>query len=115
MRPATVNLIRGSVVKRGVATLFVVKVNPATQAVVEFGTAVKRMQVEVVMFDGPPKPLDEDVVLASAAAVHADADVLVFEKLGKGRAGKLGALIGVEDLRPSVAPEGFLERLYTEI
>ena len=115
MRPAIVNLIRGPSVKRRMPTLFVVEANPVVQAVVEFGAAVKCMQVEVVMFDRPPEPLDEDVVLTSAAAVHANRDVVVFEKLGKGRAGKLGALIGVEDLRPPVAPEGFLERLYTEI
>jgi len=115
MRPATVNLIRGSVVKRRMPTLFVVETNPVAQAVVKLGAAVKRMQVEVVMFDRPPESLDEDVILASAAAVHADVDTVVFENLGERGTGKLRALIGVEDLRPSIAVQGFLERLYTEI
>ena len=67
------------------------------------------------MFEGPPQPLDEDVVLASAAAVHADADAVVFENLGEAGAGKLRPLIGVEDLWLAVAAEGLLERLHTEI
>jgi len=41
MRLSVVNLIRGSVVKRRVSTFFVVKANPAAQALVEFGTAEK--------------------------------------------------------------------------
>jgi hypothetical protein len=40
---------------------------------------------------------------------------VIFENLGESGAGKLGALIGVEDLRPPIAAEGFLECLHTEI
>ena len=73
------------------------------------------MQIQVVIFDGPPQLLEEDIVLASAAAVHADADGVVFENSGEAGAGKLGALIGVEDLRLAIAAEGFLKGLHTEI
>jgi len=67
------------------------------------------------MFDGPPQPLDEDVVLASTAAVHADGDFVVFNNLGKSVAGKLGSLIGVEDFRLAVTLDGLLEGLSTEV
>ena len=73
------------------------------------------MQVQVVMFEGPPQPLDKDVVLASAAAVHADVDVVALENLGEAGAGKLGALVGVEDLWLAVVGKGLLEGLHTEI
>ena len=77
--------------------LIVVKSYPLLQAVTQLGAGAERMQVKVVVFDGPPKPFNEDVVLASAAAVHADVDFVVFENLGEAVAGKLGTLIGVED------------------
>ena len=40
---------------------------------------------------------------------------MVFENLGETGAGKMGALIGVEDVRLAIAAEGFLEGLHTEI
>ena len=81
----------------------VVKSYPLLQAVTQLGAAAERMQVKVMVFDGPPQPFNEDVVLASAAAVHADSDFVVFENLGEAVAGKLGALIRVEDFGLAVA------------
>jgi hypothetical protein len=48
------------------------------------------------------QPFDKHVVPPGALPVHADRDVILDEHAGKGRARKLAALIGVEDLRPSV-------------
>ena len=115
MRQAVVNLIRGAVVKRGVAAFVVVKAYPFLQAVTQLGAGTERMQVKVVVFDGPPKPFNEDVVLASAAAVHADGDFVVFENLGEAVAGKLGSLIGVEDFRLAVTLQGLLKGLVAEV
>ena len=67
------------------------------------------------MFESPPQPLDEDVVLAAAAAVHADADAMLFENVGEADAGKLSSLVGVEDFWLAIAAEGFLKGLHTEI
>ncbi|MEJ5358589.1 MAG: hypothetical protein WHT06_07920 [Desulfobacterales bacterium] len=72
--------------------LVVVVAYPFFQAVTQLGTAVERMQVKVVVFDGPPQPLDEDTILAAAATVHADGDIVVFENLGEAGAGKLSPL-----------------------
>ena len=73
------------------------------------------MQVKVIVFDGPPQPFNEDVVLASAAAVQADSDFVVFENLGEPVAGKLGALIRVEDFGLAVEFQCLLEGLIAEI
>jgi hypothetical protein len=93
----------------------VVEADPFLQAVAQLGAAAERMQVKVMVFDGPPQPFNEDVALASAAAVHADSDCVVFENLGEPVAGKLGALICVEDLRFAVELQSLLGGLIAEI
>ena len=51
------------------------------------------------MFDAPPKPLHEDVVIGSATTAHADGNGLTFEYARKVIAGELAALFAVEHLR----------------
>jgi hypothetical protein len=112
---SVVNLIWGPALKRGVAALMVVEASPLGEFLAQVGTAVERMQVKVMVIDGLPRPFNEDVVLVSAAAVHADVDSLVLEDLGETGAGKLVSLIGVEDLRLGVAAYGLLQGLIAEI
>ena len=45
--------------------------------------------------EGSPQPLDEDVVHPATTAVHRDAGAGVLQRVGKGEAGELRALIGV--------------------
>jgi hypothetical protein len=35
------------------------------------------MEINVLVFEGLPPPLDEDVVLAAAPTVHADGDLVI--------------------------------------
>jgi hypothetical protein len=45
----------------------------------------------------PPQALDEDVVMAAPASVHADRDPMIRQHLGELIAGELRALISIED------------------
>src|SRR5215218_7193395 len=54
-------------------------------------------QVDLLVFDRPPQPLNKDIVAPRAAAIHADRDGIVRQQAGERGAGELTALIGVED------------------
>ena len=71
----------------------------------------KVVQIDSLVFEGAPQPLDEDVVHAPAPAVHRDMDTGRPQAAGEGEAGELAALIGIEDLRLAVAGQRLLERL----
>ena len=76
------------------------------------GEAVGQVvQVDRLVLERTPQALDEDVVHASTPAVHGDGDASVFEGGGEVQAGELAALVGIEDLRPAVALQGFGESL----
>ena len=75
MREIVIDLIRGQIVKRLVKPIPVVKIEPITESVTEFGPGVKRVKVEVVVLECPPQPLYENIVLASLSAWMAEDDV----------------------------------------
>src|SRR4029077_13271794 len=58
------------------------------------------LEIDVLMLERPPQPLDEDVVHPTTAAIHGDLDPCARQRAGEGRTGELAALVGVEDLRP---------------
>ncbi len=58
-----------------------------------------RVEIDVLVFDAPPKPLDNHVVEPAAFAIHADGNPQ-FPKLADPVGGcELAALVSVEDLR----------------
>ena len=71
-------------------------------------------QVDLLVFDRPPQPLNKDIVAPRAAAIHADRDGIVQQQAGERGAGELTALIGVEDLRPAAPGQRLLDRLKAE-
>ena len=83
-------------------TLPVVELEIARQLLACFGDALIRMQIDVLVLDATPQPLDEDVIDPTALAVHADLDAVVGQHLGEVGAGELAALVGIEDLRRTV-------------
>src|SRR5882757_10304803 len=71
-------------------------------------------QIDLLVFDALPQPLNEYVVSPSSFAIHADGDAVVGENAGKVRTGKLRALVGVEDFRPAMTRESILQCLDAE-
>jgi len=90
-----------------VRPLAVVKLKPAHQTAAQLASAVKHMQVKIVVFDGPPQPFDNNIVHGPTPAVHAEGDTGRFKGVGKFGAGKLGALISVKDLRWPITLQRF--------
>ena len=72
--------------------LFVIKIKPLTQAVPKFGSTAKRVKVYVVVFERPPQPLYENIVLTPSSSIHANGDAVALKQICKGLAGKLSAL-----------------------
>ena len=71
------------------------------------------IQVNVVVFDVAPEPLDVDVVGGPSASVHADSEFRIIwtfadQRLDEHLAGELASMVGVEYLRASVPQECLL-------
>jgi hypothetical protein len=49
-------------------------------------------QVDLLVLDRPPEPIDEHVVAPCALAVHANGDLVLLQQIGEGDAGELAAL-----------------------
>jgi hypothetical protein len=74
----------------------------------------RRAQVDPFVLHGPPQALDEDIVVAAPASIHADLDHVIPQHLSELVAGELRALIGIEDPRFAEPGEGFPQRLDAE-
>ncbi len=72
------------------------------------------VQIDLLVFDGPPQTLDKDVVAPCAVDVHGDGDLGVLQHLDEVEAGELAALVGVEDVGLAVAGQRFLDGLDAE-
>src|SRR5271165_4507835 len=60
-------------------------------------------QIDVLVFQRAPDAFDEHVVHPASASVHRNANAGFDQHAGEGFAGELAALVGVEDLRPSLS------------
>ena len=57
------------------------------------------VQIDFLVLNGSPQPLDKNIVEYSTPAIHADADAMLFQAASKPPAGKLAALIRIENSR----------------
>jgi hypothetical protein len=73
------------------------------------GHRVVGVQVDFLILEGAPEPLDEDVVPPAPETIHADLDAVIEEQTRERGTGELRALVGVEDLRSAVARDGLLD------
>src|SRR6266446_2238110 len=88
-RKIEVGLIRGAVVKTRMRSSPVVKVEIPTNRASCLADCFVGSQIDLLVFDALPQPLNEYVVSPSSFAIHADGDAVVGENAGKGRTGKL--------------------------
>lgn len=82
-----------------------------------FSHALVALDVDVLVLECLPEPLDVDIVKRSALAVHGEfrRAAILLEQTRKLVRSILTALVGVEHLRPSVLAHGFLQDFDAEI
>src|SRR3954452_25529624 len=102
-QPGGVGSIRRLPVKARVRSAGIVEAEIPADRGAGLGDRVVSSEVDLLVLDRSPEPLDEDVVAPGTLAVHADGDAVPGQHAREGLAGELAALIGVEDLRPAVA------------
>src|SRR6516165_10516699 len=110
-----VDLARRAVAEALMLPFLVVEAQPSADPGLRFGDAGIGMQVDLLVFQAAPQPLDEDVVHAAPLAIHADRDTAMLEHSSELSASKLAALIGVEDLGLTIAGQRFLQSLDAEV
>jgi len=96
-------LIGGLVVQTRMRPVGVVEINPALETLPDLAAGFKSVQVNALVFQGAPEPLDHDVVHPAPFAIHRNADIgVLLEGGNEFVTGELAALIGVEDLRLTI-------------
>src|SRR6202163_2976798 len=109
-----VGLIRRAAVRARMWAAAIIKVEITADRNACFADAFVGPQIDLLVFDASPQPLDEHIIPPGPFAVHADGDAVAGEHGGEGRTGELRALVGVEDLRPAVTRQGVLQGLDAE-
>src|SRR5438132_500818 len=84
------------------------------KAALLFDAVGRRTQIDPFVLHGPPQALDEDVIVATPAPVHADLDPVIPQRLRELVAGELRALVGIEDTGLAEPGERLAERLDAE-
>src|SRR5260370_39484322 len=92
----------------------IIPVKKRAKAALLFDAVGGGAQVDPFVLHGPPQALDEDVVVAAPAAIHADLDPAIAQHRGELVAGELRALIGIEDAGLAEPGEGLAQRLDTK-
>ncbi len=95
-------------------TLGVAEADPLADDTLGVEAIGEFVQMDRLVFERAPQPLDEDVVHAAAAAVHGDCHFGILEPAGEVEAGELAALVGIEDLRPAAGVARLIQGLDAE-
>ena len=96
-------------------TAQIIPVEEFAKAALLFDAVGRWAQIDPFVLHGPPQALDEDVVVATPAPVHADRDPVIPQRLGELTAGELRALIGIEDVGLAEPGERLAQRLDTKL
>jgi hypothetical protein len=98
-----------------VLALLIVKAKPGTDAGLGLGDRRIGVEVNFLVFEAAPQPLDEDVVHAAALAVHADHDAVVLQGAGEIVAGEVATLVRVENFGLAVLCQRLLQSLDAKV
>src|SRR5580700_7849078 len=113
-RLAEVSLVRCSPAERLMRTSQIIPVKELAKAALLFDSIGRWAQVDPFVLHGPLQALDEDVVMAAPASIHADLDPMIPQHLGKLMTGELRALISIEDAGLAEPGNGLAQRLDAE-
>src|SRR6266700_2359838 len=92
-----VGFLRRPRVKARMRALAIVELQISSERSAFRADALVGSQVDLLIFDRPPKPLDENVVTPGAEAIHTDRDPIVQQQTGESSAGELATLVGIEN------------------
>src|SRR6516164_2133543 len=98
-----VHISTGPVAEALVLALLIVEIEPGANTGLGLGHTRIGVEVDLLVFEASPQPLDEDLVHAPALTVHADCDAVILQRAGEIVAGELTALVGIEDLGAAAA------------
>ena len=73
------------------------------------------VEIDLLIFETPPQPLDNDVVPPPPGSIHTDLNVMVFQEARKLLTGKLTPLIGIQNLWATILADRLPFRFHTEI
>ncbi len=93
----------------------VVEGHPFPDGRLRLRSCLPGVQVGALIFQGPPQPLDKDVVEESAFPIHRDAHAGSAEPVGPGEGRELAALIRVHDLGRAELVDGLVQRFDAEV
>jgi len=91
--------MRCPIAQRFVEPLFVVKMKVSHKMRTSLRDRRVIVKINLLVFHRTPETLDENVVVNPAPSIHADLDVMLFQKSREVGARKLRALVRVENLR----------------
>ena len=77
--------------------------------------AVVSVEINLFVLHAAPESFHEHVIPPASFAIHADLDVVVFQRAGEIQAGELTALVGVEDFRRTKALDRLLYCFLAEV
>ena len=89
-------------------TSSIVKVQIAADPRAGLGHRLVGVEINLLVFDRPPKPLDEDIVPPRAFAVHRDGDVGLLQNGREVDGRELAIPVCVEDVGLAISGECFL-------
>src|SRR3984893_12208661 len=92
----------------------VVEVEIVTDRDSRLGDRFVGSQIDLLVFDAFPQPLNEHVVPPGPLAIHADGDAVAGKQTGERRACELRALVGVESFRLAVTSQSIFQRIAPE-